>query len=124
MSTPSPHAEQAAAPTAADYYAVNRGGGLFSEAVSQRAGARISVLAHRYKLSPTVLTVANLGVGCLVSFAVTVLVVRARWYVARAESSRPAPITCPTRGRIGGIWSIPATSPLAIEGIAPSSTTK
>ena len=70
MSTPSPHADPAAAPTAADYYAVNRGGGLFSEAISQRLGARISVLAHKYRLSPTVLTVANLGVGCLVSFAV------------------------------------------------------
>jgi phosphatidylglycerophosphate synthase len=78
MSTPSPHADPAAgagagsgpAPTAADYYAVNRGGGLFSEAVSQRFGARIAVGAHKRKLAPTVLTVANLGLGCLVSFAV------------------------------------------------------
>jgi phosphatidylglycerophosphate synthase len=76
MSTPSPHADPAAgagsgpAPTAADYYAVNRGGGLFSEAVSQRFGARIAVVAHKRKLAPTVLTVANLGLGCLVSFAV------------------------------------------------------
>lgn len=74
MSTPSPNADPAAgagpAPGAADYYAVNRGGGLFSEAVSQRLGARISVFAHKHKLAPTVLTVANLGLGCLVSFAV------------------------------------------------------
>lgn len=76
MSTPSPHAEPSAgsgpgpAPTAADYYTVNRGGGLFSEAVSQRLGARIAVFAHKHKLAPTVLTVANLGLGCLVSFAV------------------------------------------------------
>jgi phosphatidylglycerophosphate synthase len=79
MTTPSPAADPGAgpgtarepvqAPTAADYYGVNRGGGLFSEAVSQRLGARIAVLAYRWKLSPTVLTVANLGVGCLVSFA-------------------------------------------------------
>jgi phosphatidylglycerophosphate synthase len=57
-------------PTAADYYAVNRGGGLFSEALSQRIGARIAVAAHRRRLVPTVLTVANLGLGCLVSFVV------------------------------------------------------
>ena len=65
MTTPSP--------TAADYYRVNRGGGLFSEAVSQRLGARIAVFAYRHKLAPTVLTVGNLGVGCLVSFAVIAL---------------------------------------------------
>jgi phosphatidylglycerophosphate synthase len=90
MSTPSPHADPGGptfttgtapvsegsgqrtgrVPTAADYYAVNRGGGLFSELISQRLGARVSVFAHRHKLSPTVLTVANLGVGCLVSAAV------------------------------------------------------
>jgi phosphatidylglycerophosphate synthase len=57
-------------PTAADYYAVNRGGGLFSEAISQRIGARIAVFAHRHGLAPTVLTVANLGLSCLVSFVV------------------------------------------------------
>ncbi len=68
MSTPSPHAEPAA--TAADFYGVNRGGGLFSEAVSQRIGARIAVFADKHRLAPTVLTVANLGLGCLVSFAV------------------------------------------------------
>ena len=70
MTTPSPRAEPGAAPTAADFYAVNRGGGLFSEAVSQRLGARISVFAHKHGLAPTVLTVANLGLGCLASFAV------------------------------------------------------
>ncbi len=70
MTTPSPRAEPATGHTAADFYAVNRGGGLFSEAVSQRLGARISVFAEKHKLAPTVLTVANLGLGCLVSFAV------------------------------------------------------
>ncbi|HET6532879.1 MAG TPA: CDP-alcohol phosphatidyltransferase family protein [Actinoplanes sp.] len=68
MSTPSPEARPA--PTTADFLAVNRGGGLFSEAVSQRLGARMAVVAYRLKLAPTVLTVANLGLGCLVSFAV------------------------------------------------------
>jgi phosphatidylglycerophosphate synthase len=57
-------------PTTADYYAVNRGGGLFSEALSQRIGARIAYAAHRRHLVPTVLTVVNLGLGCLVSFVV------------------------------------------------------
>jgi phosphatidylglycerophosphate synthase len=73
MSTPSPASEPAVkpgVPTAADYYAVNRGGGLFSEALSQRIGARIAVVAHRRKLVPTVLTVVNLGLGCLISFVV------------------------------------------------------
>jgi phosphatidylglycerophosphate synthase len=77
MTTPSPSAEPHvggapadAGPTAADFYRVNRGGGLFSEAVSQRLGARIAVFAHRRGLAPTVLTVANLGLGCLVSAAV------------------------------------------------------
>jgi phosphatidylglycerophosphate synthase len=68
MSTPSP--TPSSAPTAAEFLAANRGGGLFSEAVSQRLGARIAVLAHRFRLAPTVLTVANLGLSCLVSFAV------------------------------------------------------
>ena len=70
MSTPSPAADHTAAPAAADYYAVNRGGGLFSEAVSQHAGAQIAVRAHKYRLSPTVLTVLNLGLGGLVSIVV------------------------------------------------------
>ncbi len=72
MTTPSPTADPAVdnIPTAADYYGVNRGGGLFSEAVSQHAGARIAVFAHKHRLAPTVLTVANLGISCLVSFVV------------------------------------------------------
>ncbi|MEU7903926.1 CDP-alcohol phosphatidyltransferase family protein [Actinoplanes sp. NPDC049118] len=71
MPTPSPLADAVEnPPTAADYYRVNRGGGLFSEALSQRLGARISVFAYRHRLAPTVLTVANLGLSCLVSFVV------------------------------------------------------
>ncbi|NMO54513.1 CDP-alcohol phosphatidyltransferase family protein [Actinoplanes sp. TBRC 11911] len=57
-------------PTAAEFYAVNRGGGLFSEAISQRIGARIAVGAHKRRLAPSVLTVFNLGLGCLVSCVV------------------------------------------------------
>jgi phosphatidylglycerophosphate synthase len=72
MTTPSPAAEPAvdSQPTPADYYGVNRGGGLFSEAISQRVGARIAAFAHKHHLAPTVLTVANLGLSCLVSFVV------------------------------------------------------
>jgi phosphatidylglycerophosphate synthase len=72
MTTPSPAAEPSVdrPPTAADYYGANRGGGLFSEAISQRIGARIAVFAHKHRLAPTVLTVANLGLSCLVSFVV------------------------------------------------------
>lgn len=70
MSQPSPPADSGSAPTAADYYAVNRGGGLFSEALSQRLGAQIAVHAHKHRLAPTVLTVLNLGLGGLVSIVV------------------------------------------------------
>ena len=68
--SPPGSASAAGTPTAADYYAVNRGGGLFSEAISQRIGARIAVFAHRHGLAPSVLTAFNLGLGCLVSFVV------------------------------------------------------
>jgi phosphatidylglycerophosphate synthase len=76
MSTPSPASEPAAeptapaGPTAADFLAANRGGGLFSEAVSQRIGSHIAVYAHRHALHPTVLSAANLGLSCLVSAVV------------------------------------------------------
>src|SRR4051794_13398065 len=66
MSTPLSGTE----PTVADFYRVNRGGGLFSEAVSQRLGARLALAAYRRRLAPTVLTAANLGLSCLVSAAV------------------------------------------------------
>ncbi|GAA0451948.1 hypothetical protein Ade02nite_77030 [Paractinoplanes deccanensis] len=71
MSKQSPPTDPPApAPTAADYYAVNRGGGLFSEALSQHIGARIAVRAYKHRIAPSVLTVLNLGLGCLVSFVV------------------------------------------------------
>src|SRR3954453_13748293 len=70
MTTPSQIAEPGMPPTAADYYRANRGGGLFSETVSQHLGAAVAVLANKRHLAPTVLTVANLGLGFAVSFAV------------------------------------------------------
>ncbi|MEE6258608.1 CDP-alcohol phosphatidyltransferase family protein [Plantactinospora sonchi] len=60
-------------PTAADFYRVNRGGGLFSEALSQRLGAGLSVAAHRLGLPPTALTIANLLLGLAVSATVVAL---------------------------------------------------
>jgi len=72
MTTHSPIADRVMSPTptAADYYRANRGGGLFSEAVSQHLGSAVAVLANKRHLAPTVLTVANLGLGCAVSVAV------------------------------------------------------
>lgn len=57
-------------PTAADFYATNRGGGLFSEAVSQRIGAGLALAGHRLGASPTALTVGNLVVGLATSVTV------------------------------------------------------
>lgn len=52
------------------FYATNRGGGLFSEAVSQRIGALFATWAHRTGLAPTALTLANLAIGLAVSATV------------------------------------------------------
>jgi phosphatidylglycerophosphate synthase len=52
-----------APPTAADYLARNRGGGLFTETVSQRLGSYLCVMAYRLGLAPTVLTLGNLVIG-------------------------------------------------------------
>lgn len=50
-------------PTARDFLARHRGGGLFTEAVSQRIGAWLALAAYRRGLAPTVLTVTNLVLG-------------------------------------------------------------
>ncbi|MFY1674485.1 CDP-alcohol phosphatidyltransferase family protein [Plantactinospora sp. WMMB334] len=60
-------------PSTADFYRVNRGGGLFSEAVSQRIGAALAMAAHRTGLPPTALTMANLVLGLAVSVTVVTL---------------------------------------------------
>jgi phosphatidylglycerophosphate synthase len=62
-------------PTAADFLARHRGGGLFTETVSQRLGARAAVLAHRRGLAPTVLTLGNLVIG----------LAAAGWVIAAAD---------------------------------------
>lgn len=60
-------------PTVADFYRVNRGGGLFSEAVSQRIGAVFALVGQRLGLPPTALTVANLLLGLAASVTVVAL---------------------------------------------------
>lgn len=66
-----PGTRRAAPPTLGDYHAVNKGGGLFSEATGQWVGAVLAAVAYRRGLAPTVLTVANLLVGA--ATAVTVV---------------------------------------------------
>ncbi|MEV4535543.1 CDP-alcohol phosphatidyltransferase family protein [Asanoa sp. NPDC049518] len=64
---------ETAAPGAAEFYRVNRGGGLFSEALSQRAGAVFAAAAYRLRVPPTILTAGNLVVGLATSAAVVAL---------------------------------------------------
>jgi phosphatidylglycerophosphate synthase len=66
-------ATDAPRPAAAEFYATNRGGGLFSEALSQRLGARIALAASRLDATPTALTLINLVLGLAVSAAVVAL---------------------------------------------------
>lgn len=51
---------QSAPPTARTFYATNRGGGIYSEAISQRLGASIASIAYRAGIAPTALTMVNL----------------------------------------------------------------
>jgi phosphatidylglycerophosphate synthase len=60
-------------PSLADYYAVNKGGGLFSEATGQWIGTVLSATAHRLGLAPTVLTLINLLIGLATSITIVVL---------------------------------------------------
>ncbi|MFI6264318.1 CDP-alcohol phosphatidyltransferase family protein [Micromonospora sp. NPDC051006] len=60
-------------PTAADFHRTNRGGGLFSESISQWLGAAFAVGAHRMGLPPTALTLTNLVLGLATSVTVVAL---------------------------------------------------
>jgi phosphatidylglycerophosphate synthase len=60
-------------PRPRDFLAVNRGGGLYSEALSQRLGSVLAYLANRAGLSPAALTLTNLVIGVGASAAVTAL---------------------------------------------------
>jgi phosphatidylglycerophosphate synthase len=55
----------------AEFYAANRGGGLYSEAVSQRLGAVIALAGARGGVKPTVVTLASLVVGVTSSIVLT-----------------------------------------------------
>lgn len=60
-------------PTVADFHRTNRGGGLFSESISQWLGAAFALAAHRLGLRPTALTIANLVIGLAASVTVVAL---------------------------------------------------
>ncbi|KKK05054.1 CDP-alcohol phosphatidyltransferase family protein [Micromonospora sp. HK10] len=60
-------------PTVADFHRVNRGGGLFSESISQWIGAAFALVAQRLGLHPTALTLANLVLGLAASVTVVAL---------------------------------------------------
>ncbi|MFG1902397.1 CDP-alcohol phosphatidyltransferase family protein [Micromonospora carbonacea] len=62
-----------ARPSVADFHRVNRGGGLFSESVSQWLGAVFALVAQRLGLRPTALTIANLVLGLAASVTVVAL---------------------------------------------------
>jgi phosphatidylglycerophosphate synthase len=66
------------APTAADFRARHRGGGLFTETVNQRIGSYLSVAAYRAGAAPTALTVLNLVIGVGTSIGVAALATRMR----------------------------------------------
>jgi phosphatidylglycerophosphate synthase len=79
--------------TAADFLAQHRGGGLFTERVSQRVGARLAFAGYRLGLSPAALTLAGLVIGVGGSAALVVtprggwalgLVVTLAWQLAYA----------------------------------------
>lgn len=60
-------------PTVADFHRLNRGGGLFSESVSQWLGAAFALVAQRLGLRPTALTITNLVLGLAASVTVVAL---------------------------------------------------
>ncbi|OLB78974.1 MAG: CDP-alcohol phosphatidyltransferase [Actinobacteria bacterium 13_2_20CM_2_71_6] len=64
------------APTAADFRARHRGGGLFTETVNQRLASYVCVVAHRIGAPPTALTLLNLGLGLGASIGVAALAPR------------------------------------------------
>jgi phosphatidylglycerophosphate synthase len=57
-------------PTAADFYAANRGGYLWTMGVSQRLGSHFAVLFARGGLSPTSMSLLNLLLGLAASVVV------------------------------------------------------
>jgi phosphatidylglycerophosphate synthase len=68
-------------PTVREFYALNRGGGLFSEGLSQWLGAAIAQTAYRLRLKPTHLTLVNLVLSLAVSVAVVVRAEHMTWWL-------------------------------------------
>ena len=62
--------QSVATPSITDFYRTNRGGGLFSESISQWLGAAFASFAYRLGLAPTALTLANLVLGLAASVTV------------------------------------------------------
>jgi len=60
-------------PGLTDYYAVNKGGGLFSEATGQWIATVLAATGHRLGLRPTALTLINLAIGLATSVTVIAL---------------------------------------------------
>lgn len=56
-----------------EFYSVNKGGGLFSEATGQWIGATLASTGQRLGLAPTALTLVNLLIGLATSVTVIVL---------------------------------------------------
>lgn len=72
-----PSVEAPARPAYREFYQANRGGGLFSEAFSQRIGAAVALVSSRLGLRPTTLTLVNLVIGVAASATVVVLAPKA-----------------------------------------------
>jgi len=64
-------------PRLSQFYAANRGGGLYSEAFSQRVGALLAYVGNRVGLTPAVLTLVNLVLGVGASAVVIAFAPRA-----------------------------------------------
>jgi phosphatidylglycerophosphate synthase len=60
-------------PSAADFRARNRGGGLFTETVNQWLAGHLNVVAYRLGLPPTALSLVNLFLGLATSITVGLL---------------------------------------------------
>ena len=89
------------APTAADFRARHRGGGLFTETINQRLGSYLCVPAYRRGLAPTALTLANLAIGLGTSIGVILLAAPMR----RSPSARVYSLMPPRAASIGGAGS-------------------
>lgn len=59
--------------TTASFLAHNRGGGWYSEAVSQRVAAWVALTAHRSGISPSTITLAGAALGIVTSVALVLL---------------------------------------------------